>query len=160
MQELQAEEQTVQSEVNTMTLKEQLAQMKAQQAELETQLAEMRKAATALAEARNAAVTKGLDTLKDAVTLALTEVEFPDNDVYPLVITIRPDGIQLTVAQGPTAQGAKHGRGVKYQGVAYSSAQALVNHLLNVGVIAKVPTSNYSAVRLLQSKRIAFTPVE
>lgn len=143
-----------------MTLKEQLAQMKAQQVELETKLAEMRKAATALAEARNAAITKGLDTLKDAVALALTEVEFPDNDVYPVVITICPDGVHLTVAKGPTAQGAKRGRAVGYQGVTYPSAQALVNHLLNVGAIDKEPTSNYSAVRLLISKGIAFTAVE
>lgn len=127
-------------------------ELKDQQEALRKQLADLQAQTSSMMEARNAEVTKGLDTVLAAVKVAIEAVTWPDDDVYPIRLTISPDGVTAAIGGGHTASVRRSGHRVLYKGVEFPSARALADSL---GLTSHL-TGSFSAVRLLRDKKIDF----
>lgn len=145
---------------NMDSLKDRLATLKAQQVSLQAELAKAQAEVATLAQARNTAITDGIKTLTDGITLSIKSATFPDNDVYPITISVNADGgFTVNVASVKGHRESRGGRSILYNGSMYASGQALVDYLVIHGLISGVPTTNYSAPRFLRAKGIQFTEV-
>jgi hypothetical protein len=150
--------------VKVLTLAEKLQEAKALKAKLEAELKAIQAETALLSAKHNEVMAETLNKLTSTIKQATSSLDIP-LDSYPITVTLAYDAAtgsrscvaHLRSTKRETTSGETGSHTVMYGGTSYPSAQALVNHLLAIGTIKSVPTSKYSAIRVLESHKVAFT---